>query len=146
MHSEQVADTSSLNMFFDDEAFAAVVLGGNFFRVAGISTTFAAPPICRDDHVPVPDGGASTQPTPKELTMLIAAPEGDAQAAVPAALPPTLRFMAYFITLAATLAALAVVVKGHIGNACKVVAKHDKSPGERVHLAEEGPLYVQFGA
>ena len=48
-HAEQLTDTSSLNMFFDDETFAAVVLGGNFFKVAGISTTFAPPPICRDD-------------------------------------------------------------------------------------------------
>ena len=140
MHSEQVADTSSLNMFFDDEAFAQVVLGGNFFRVAGISTTFAAPPICRDDHVHAPDG-VSTTPTPKELTLLFAAPGGDAQAAEPTAMPSPLRYMAYFITLAATLAAVVVVVKGQIGK-----AKHDKSPGERVPLAEEGPQYVQFGA
>jgi len=53
-HAEQLTDTSSLNMFFDDETFAAVVLGGNFFRVAGISTTFAPPPLCRHDDLPLP--------------------------------------------------------------------------------------------
>jgi len=48
-HAQQLSDTSSLNAFFDDEAFSAIVLGGNFFRVAGISTTFAPPPLCRAD-------------------------------------------------------------------------------------------------
>jgi len=48
-HAEQLTDTSSLNMFWDDETFSAIVLGGNFFRVAGIATTFAPPPICRAD-------------------------------------------------------------------------------------------------
>ena len=54
-------------MFFDDEAFEAIVLGGNFFRVAGISSTYAAPPICRDDHVAE---AVSTTPTQKELSLL----------------------------------------------------------------------------
>ena len=68
MHSEQVADTSSLNMFFDDEVFSNVVLGDNFFRVAGILTTFAAPPICRDDHISEGEGEPwSTRPNEKEL-------------------------------------------------------------------------------
>ena len=48
-HSEQITDTSSLNMFFNDELFSSMVLGTNFFRVAGLETTFAAPPLCRHD-------------------------------------------------------------------------------------------------
>lgn len=50
-HAMQQTDTSSINMFFDDEAFSKIVLGGNFFEAAGLSTTFAPPPICRKDAV-----------------------------------------------------------------------------------------------
>jgi len=56
-HSEQITDTSSLNMFYNDELFTSMVLGTNFFRVAGLESTFAAPPLCRHD----PDAPASTQ-------------------------------------------------------------------------------------
>jgi hypothetical protein len=56
-HAMQTTDTSSVNMFFDDEAFSKIVLGGNFFEAAGISTTFAPPPVCRDDSV-----GAAHEP------------------------------------------------------------------------------------
>lgn len=48
-HSEQITDTSSLNMFFNDELFTQMVLGANFFRVAGLETKFAPPPLCRHD-------------------------------------------------------------------------------------------------
>ena len=68
-HSEQLTDTSSLNMFFDDELFAAAVLGGNFFRVSGMSTTYAPPPLCRDDHIDT-HFNVSTTPKPFELTNL----------------------------------------------------------------------------
>ena len=37
-HAMQQTDTSSINMFFDDEAFSKIVLGGNFFEAAGLST------------------------------------------------------------------------------------------------------------
>ena len=64
-HAEQLTDTSSLNLFFDDELFAAAVLGGNFFRVAGLSTQFAPPAICRSDSVDT--SIASALPTPPTM-------------------------------------------------------------------------------
>ena len=48
-HSQQITDTSSLNMFFNDELFTSVVLGHNFFKVANLETQFAPPPLCRHD-------------------------------------------------------------------------------------------------
>ena len=50
-----VTDTSSLNMFYNDELFSMMVLGTNFFRVASLESTFAAPPLCRSGLLcPVP--------------------------------------------------------------------------------------------
>lgn len=144
MHSEQVADTSSLNMFFDDEAFSAIVLGANFFRVAGISTKFAAPPICRDDHVPE---GTSTTPMPNELNMLIAAPQtGAAKAATAAraAAPSSWRLVSYVIACVAAIAALVAVVKAQFAgiNRRWPVATTNRD------ASKDGPLldaqYVQF--
>ena len=65
-HAEQLTDTSSLNMFFDDELFAAAVLGGNFFRIAHLSTKFAPPPLCRADGVPT--SAESSIPNPPTLS------------------------------------------------------------------------------
>merc|ERR1712087_823802 len=59
-HSEQVTDTSSLNMFFNDELFTQMVLGSNFFRVAGLESIFSPPPLCRHD----PDVGMTTVTKP----------------------------------------------------------------------------------
>jgi hypothetical protein len=56
-HSEQITDTSSLNMFYNDELFSSMVLGTNFFRVSGLESTFKAPPLCRHD----PNTPAATQ-------------------------------------------------------------------------------------
>ena len=100
-HSEQVTDTSSLNMFFNDELFSKMVLGEssaclcptacarlplpdclcptafarllsplppqvlgeNFFRVAGLASRFAAPPLCRSDpSTPRPTTTAGWKP------------------------------------------------------------------------------------
>ena len=36
-------------MFYNDELFSSMVLGTNFFRVAGLEAKFAAPPLCRHD-------------------------------------------------------------------------------------------------
>lgn len=75
-HSEQLTDTSSLNMFWDDETFSAIVLGGNFFRVAGIATTFAPPPICRADDVkPL---ALAQQPTAAIAAMALPAAQAEA--------------------------------------------------------------------
>ncbi len=48
-HARQYTDTSSINMFFENEAFRKIVLGENYFRLAGIDDKFAPPPICGDD-------------------------------------------------------------------------------------------------
>ena len=45
-HARQVTDTSSINMFLDDEAFSKIVLGGNYFKLIGIDDVYAPPPIC----------------------------------------------------------------------------------------------------
>ena len=45
-HARQLTDTSSINMFLDDEAFGKIVLGGNYFRLAGIDDRFAPPRLC----------------------------------------------------------------------------------------------------
>ena len=47
-HARQLVDTSSINMFLDDEAFSKIVLGENFFRVLGLSDVYEAPPVCGD--------------------------------------------------------------------------------------------------
>ena len=83
-HSEQITDTSSLNMFFNDELFSAMVLGTNFFRVAGLATQFAAPPLCRNDpDTPLPTATvgwkpgaavATTMQTPTTISTLGTAP------------------------------------------------------------------------
>ena len=46
IHAEQVMDTSSINMFFSDDAFHSIVLGKNYFKLLGISETFGPPPMC----------------------------------------------------------------------------------------------------
>jgi hypothetical protein len=52
-HARQLTDTSSLNMFLDDEVFKKIVLGENFFRLIGQTDTFAAPPVCGDSMLPL---------------------------------------------------------------------------------------------
>lgn len=47
-HARQVTDTSSINMFFNDEAFQKIVLGGNYFRITRLQNTFTPPPVCGD--------------------------------------------------------------------------------------------------
>ena len=70
-HSEQITDTSSLNMFYNDELFTQMVLGANFFRVAGLETKFAPPPLCRHD----PDKAMSTATVPWKPTTAMAVME-----------------------------------------------------------------------
>jgi len=52
-HARQLTDTSSLNMFLNDEVFKKIVLGENFFRIIGQTDTFAAPPVCGDSMMPL---------------------------------------------------------------------------------------------
>jgi len=52
-HARQLTDTSSINMFLDDESFRKIVLGENFFRLTGLSDIYAAPPVCGDTLLPV---------------------------------------------------------------------------------------------
>jgi len=52
-HARQLTDTSSINMFFQDEAFRKIVLGENFFRLTGLSDIYAAPPVCGDSVLPL---------------------------------------------------------------------------------------------
>ena len=47
-HARQMTDTSSVNMFFEDEAFRKIVLGENFFRITGLAEIYAPPPVCGD--------------------------------------------------------------------------------------------------
>ena len=47
-HARQVTDTSSINMFLNDEAFRQIVLGGNYFKINRLEETFAPPPVCGD--------------------------------------------------------------------------------------------------
>ena len=47
-HARQLTDTSSLNMFFNDDVFKKIVLGENYFRITGMSDEYAAPPVCGD--------------------------------------------------------------------------------------------------
>ena len=51
-HARQVTDTSSINMFFNDEAFQKIVLGGNYFRITRLQHTFTPPPVCGDSVSP----------------------------------------------------------------------------------------------
>jgi len=46
-HARQLTDTSSINMFLDDEAFRNIVLGGNFFRLTGLDAVYQPPAVCR---------------------------------------------------------------------------------------------------
>ena len=45
-HARQVTDTSSINIFLSDNAFRKIVLGENYFRLAGIDGQFSAPKVC----------------------------------------------------------------------------------------------------
>jgi len=45
-HARQVTDTSSINIFLSDDAFSSIVLGKNFFKITGLDTEFAPPPVC----------------------------------------------------------------------------------------------------
>ena len=47
-HARQVTDTGAINMFFNDEAFRNIVLGGNYFRITKLTEMFAPPPVCGD--------------------------------------------------------------------------------------------------
>ena len=47
-HARQLTDTSSINMFFDDDTFRKIVLGENFFRITQLDDVYAAPPVCGD--------------------------------------------------------------------------------------------------
>ena len=47
-HARQVTDTSSINMFFNDEAFQKIVLGGNYFRITRLEDTFTPPQVCEE--------------------------------------------------------------------------------------------------
>lgn len=68
-HSEQITDTSSLNMFFNDQLFTSMVLGTNFFRVAGLETKFQPPPLCRHDPV-TPEPTSTVGWTPTRATVI----------------------------------------------------------------------------
>ena len=46
-HARQQTDTSTINMFFNDEAFKKIVLGENYFRINRL-TDFTPPPVCGD--------------------------------------------------------------------------------------------------
>ena len=84
-HSEQITDTSSLNMFYNDELFSSMVLGTNFFRVAGLESKFAAPPLCRHD----PETPSKTDTkgwTPPRATVEAATANAVAQSASPTTL------------------------------------------------------------
>lgn len=48
-HARQLTDTSSINMFLDNESFQKIVLGENYFKLIGIDDTYAPPPICGDE-------------------------------------------------------------------------------------------------
>jgi len=47
-HARQVTDTGAINMFFNDEAFQKIVLGGNYFKINKLQEKFAPPPVCGD--------------------------------------------------------------------------------------------------
>ena len=47
-HARQVTDTGAINMFFNDEAFKNIVLGGNYFRITNLTDIFSPPPVCGD--------------------------------------------------------------------------------------------------
>jgi len=49
-HARQLTDTSSINMFLDDDAFKKIVLGENYFRLTGLDTLYAPPPVCGDSE------------------------------------------------------------------------------------------------
>merc|ERR1712013_735253 len=42
-HARQVTDTGAINMFFNDEAFKNIVLGGNYFRITNLTDIFYSP-------------------------------------------------------------------------------------------------------
>ena len=45
-HARQVTDTSSINIFLDDESFRKIVLGENYFKLTGMDDVYAAPYVC----------------------------------------------------------------------------------------------------
>lgn len=47
-HARQQTDTSTFNMFLNDEAFQKIVLGGNYFRINRLTNAFNPPPVCGD--------------------------------------------------------------------------------------------------
>jgi len=49
-HARQQTDTSTINMFFNDEAFKKIVLGENYFRINRL-TDFTPPPVCGDTNL-----------------------------------------------------------------------------------------------
>eukprot|EP00095_Tigriopus_kingsejongensis_P012514 maker-scaffold455_size166772-snap-gene-0.29 protein:Tk12514 transcript:maker-scaffold455_size166772-snap-gene-0.29-mRNA-1 annotation:"hypothetical protein BRAFLDRAFT_82927" len=48
-HARQLTDTSSVNMFLNNESFRKIVLGENYFKLIGQADTFSPPPICGDE-------------------------------------------------------------------------------------------------
>ena len=48
-HARQVTDTGSINIFLDDDSFRKIVLGDNYFRLTGLDSTYAPPPVCGTD-------------------------------------------------------------------------------------------------
>jgi len=52
-HARQLTDTSSINMFLNDDVFKKIVLGENFFRIIGQADIFSAPPVCGDSMMPL---------------------------------------------------------------------------------------------
>ena len=47
-HARQQTDTSTFNMFLNDEAFQKIVLGENYFRINRLTNAFKPPPVCGD--------------------------------------------------------------------------------------------------
>jgi hypothetical protein len=50
-HRRQVTDTSSVNIFFNDDVFRKVVLGENYFKLTGLAREYAAPEVCQPESV-----------------------------------------------------------------------------------------------
>ena len=50
-HARQVTDTSSINIFLDDESFRKIVLGENYFRLTGLDSEYQAPYVCGQEVI-----------------------------------------------------------------------------------------------
>jgi len=49
-HARQVTDTGSINIFLNNDAFRKIVLGENYFRLTGLDSIYAPPPVCGTDQ------------------------------------------------------------------------------------------------